>query len=81
MAGKQPVHEIRMGVIKAAIWANDTKNGTRHNVTVVRLYKDGDTWKDSYSFGRDDLPVVKEILDQTWKWIYTTGQAKTREAA
>ena len=52
----RPVHEVRIGSIKAAIWANDTKNGTRHNVSLSRLYKDGDDWKDSSSFGRDDLP-------------------------
>ena len=54
----RPVHELRMGRIRAAIWANETQNGTRHNVTVSRIYKDGDVWKDSTSFGRDDLPLV-----------------------
>ena len=27
------------------IWANETLVGTRHNVTVERIYKDGDDWK------------------------------------
>jgi hypothetical protein len=80
-----PVHEIRIGPIKAAIWQNNTQQGVRHNVTVVRLYRkktdEGECWADSYSFGRDDLPVVKEVMDQAWKWIYSHGQAKAREAA
>ena len=82
MSAQRPVHDIRMGLIKAAIWANDTKSGTRHNVTVARLYKtdDGD-WRDSNSFGRDDLPVVKEVLDQAWKWIFSQGQQKVQEKA
>ena len=51
---KKPVHELRMGRIRAAIWENETKNGTVHNVTVSRLYKDdNDKWSDSTSFGRD----------------------------
>ena len=54
----RPVHEIRLGRIKAAIWENETQNGTRHNVTITRLYRDGDVWRDSSSFGRDDLPVI-----------------------
>src|SRR5690606_22683302 len=54
----RPVHEVRLGRIKAAVWENQTQNGTRHNVTLSRLYKDGDQWKDSASFGRDDLPLV-----------------------
>ena len=37
---KKPVHEIRMGRIRAAVWENETKNGNVHNVTISRLYKD-----------------------------------------
>ena len=69
----RPVHEIRLGRIKAAIWENDTQNGTRHNVTVSRLYKDGDAWKDSTSFGRDDLPLVAKVADQAHSWIFSHG--------
>ena len=49
----RPVHEIRLGRIRAAIWENDTQNGIRHNVSLSRIYKDGEVWKDSSSFGRD----------------------------
>lgn len=64
-----PVHEIRLGAIKAAIWQNDTQNGVRHNVTVSRLYKDGDDWKQTESFGRDDLLLVAKVADQAHSWI------------
>jgi hypothetical protein len=66
----RPVHEIRLGRIKAAIWENDTQNGTRHNVTLSRLYKDGDQWKDTQSFGRDDLPLVSKVSDMAHTWIF-----------
>ena len=69
-AKQKPVHELRMGRIKAAIWENETQNGTRHNVTVSRLYRDDDGWKDSTSFGRDDLPLVCKVLDQAHDWIF-----------
>ncbi len=69
----RPVHEIRLGRIKAAIWENGTDNGTRHNVTVSRLYKEGDQWKDSTSFGRDDLPLLEKVVDQAHTWIFTQG--------
>lgn len=69
----RPVHEVRLGRIKAAIWENETQNGTRHNVTVSRLYKDGDEWKDSTSFGRDDLPLVGKVVDQAHSWIFNQG--------
>ncbi len=70
-----PVHEIRMGRVRAAIWENETPNGTRHNVTISRLYKDGDDWKDSTSFGRDDLPLLEKVAAQAHAWIYGVGQS------
>ena len=69
----KPVHEVRMGRIKAAIWANETENGVRHNVTISRLYKDGDEWKTSHSFGRDELPLVEKIADLAHAWIFQHG--------
>jgi hypothetical protein len=71
----RPVHELRLGRIRAAVWENDTQNGTRHNVTVSRLYKDGDEWKDSASFGRDDLPLVAKVVDQAHSWIFEQSTA------
>jgi hypothetical protein len=70
----KPVHEIRLGAIKAAIWANETQNGLRHNVTLSRLYKDGEEWKTSDSFGRDDLPIVAKIADMAHTWIHQEGK-------
>ncbi len=77
MAKTKPIHEIRLGRIRAAIWENETKNGARHNVTLSRLYKDGEQWKDSTSFGRDDLPLVTKVADLAHLWIYTHGQKAT----
>jgi hypothetical protein len=70
----KPVHEVRLGTIKAAIWANDTQVGVRHNVTFSRLYKDGESWKTSDSFGRDDLLVLAKVADQAHTWICQIGQ-------
>lgn len=72
MANK-PIQEVRLGSIKAAIWANDTQSGTRHNVTFARLYKDGDSWKSSESFGRDDLPLLAKVADLAHSWIFQHG--------
>lgn len=69
-AKNRPVHEIRFGRIRAAIWQNETDSGTFYNVTISRLYKDGDDWKDSTSYGRDDLPLVAKVCDQAHTWIF-----------
>ena len=42
MCKQKPAHEIRHRSIKATIWKNETPNGAWHNVTVTRLYKDGE---------------------------------------
>jgi len=70
MSKTKPVHQIRLGRIKAAVWANETSNGIRHNVTFTRLYKENEEWKDSDSFGRDDLPLVEKVADLAHTWIF-----------
>lgn len=70
---QQPAHEIRMGAIKATIWENQTTAGARHNVTVSRIYKEGDEWKQSESFGRDDLQLLGKVVDIAHTWIFQQG--------
>ena len=72
-----PVHEVRMGSIKAAIWLNDTKNGSRHSVKITRLYKDGDDWRTADTFGRDDLPLVEKVAALAHAWIFQEAQRQT----
>ena len=64
MANQKPVDEIRIGRVKATIWRNGTDEQPRHNVTFSRLYKDGDQWKSTQSFGRNDLLVLAKVADQ-----------------
>lgn len=73
-----PVHVIRFGLVKASIWRNETKSGERHNVTVSRLYRNGDIWKESSHFGRDDLLVVAKVMDLAHSWIVQSTQSVGR---
>jgi hypothetical protein len=59
-----------MGRVKACVWKNETPQGARHNVTVSRLFKDGEHWKESRSFGREDLPLLWKVVDLAHMWIY-----------
>lgn len=76
----RPVHEVRLGRIKAAIWENETQTGTRHNVTLQRIYRDGEQWKSTDSFGRDDLPLVAKVADLAHSWIFEQAQMAEPEA-
>lgn len=68
---KQPIHVVRFGLIKVTIWRNSSKkNVARHTVAPIRLFKDGDTWRESTLFGRDDLPLLSKAVDQAHTWIF-----------
>lgn len=71
----KPAHEIRLGRVKATIWHNSTESGSsRHNVQIRRIYKDGEEWKSSDGFGRDDLFLVGEVARQAAVWIFQRAQ-------
>lgn len=71
MAKKKPVQQFRYGVIKAAIWENGNgSNGPWYTVTLKRSYKDGDTWQDTESLRRDDLPRAEKLMAKAFEWIW-----------
>jgi len=76
---QKPIHEVRLGHIKAAVWRNETEAGVRYNVTFSRIYKDGDTWNSTDSFGRDDLLLLSKVADLAHSWIF--AQAQDNESA
>ena len=80
MANPKPISEVRIGRIKAAIWPNGTDGRTRHNVTFSRLYKDGDEWKSTQSFSRNDLLLLAEVADQAHSRIFELQQAEEPQA-
>jgi len=67
---QRPVCEIRRGFIKVRVWRKRTRSGIRHSVTVTRLFRNGDVWKESARFGRDDIPLLRLLLDQAHTWIF-----------
>ena len=78
--GNRPVHEVRLGRIKATVWANASENGPWHSVQVSRLYKDGEQqWRSSERFHRDDLPLVAKVADRAHSWIYEQSERSLAE--
>ena len=70
----RPVHTVRYGAVRAAIWRNvvDNGNATRqlYCVTFSRSYKDSENhWKESASFGFDDLLGLAKAADEAHTWI------------
>lgn len=65
----RPIQEIRIGMVKAAIWAHDTEAGERFNVSFSRIYHKEGEWRSTDSFGRDDLLVLAKLADRCHSWI------------
>ena len=73
----KPVAELRIGAVKATVWKNEVGGITRHNVTFSRIYRDGDQWKTSHSFGLNNLLVLAKLADQ----VHTLISERNAEAA
>lgn len=67
-------HEIRRGLIKVRIWQRRSKKGVRYSLAVVRIFRNGDQWKESTRLGRDDIPLVRLVLDEAYAWILSEGE-------
>ena len=60
----QPIAEVRIGTVKAAIWKNDTEGGVYHNVTFSRLYRtDEGDWRSTTSFRGHELLLLAKVAD------------------
>jgi hypothetical protein len=75
----RPIHTIRHRSIKASIWRNATAKGPVYNVTVVRGFKDGDGWKDSHTFGYDDLPIVAKLLNDCHSFVTILSERERKK--
>ena len=60
----KPVAELRIGAVKATVWENDGGGIPRCNVTFSRVYRDGDQWKTTQSFGFSNLLTLAKLADQ-----------------
>jgi hypothetical protein len=79
----QPVDEIRIGAIKAAIWRNDGEQGPRFNVTFQRIYRTNEgEWRSTDSFGRDDLLILGKVADAAHtRVLQLHGEAREEQHA
>lgn len=66
----KPIVELRRGMIKVRVWRRKSRRGG-YSSSVVRLFRNGDQWKESSRLGRDDLPVVRLLLDEAYEWMLT----------
>ena len=77
--GNKPVHSIRLRNVRASIWANQTDQGVFYSVKITRFFKDAEgEWRNSDSFGRDDLLLASKAADLAHTWIMHQQQADAK---
>ena len=82
MTDMKPADEIRFGRVKATIWMNATEDGrARYSVVFSRLYREGEQWKSTHSFGRNDLLLLAKVADLAHTRIWALRQDEGAEAA
>jgi len=71
----KPVHRIRLSNISAAIFQNTNSEGrVFYNFAFDRSYKDGEEWKNTQNFGREDLLLLRKVIDQSHSWTFEQQQ-------
>ena len=71
-----PVHRIRAGAVQASVWNNtsDALKTEYFTVSFSRRFRQGEEWKESKSFHRNDLPTLAKVANDAHTWIQ--GQEK-----
>ena len=78
----RPVHEVRLGKIRASVWGNRTNNTTWYSITLARLYKDKEgKFQQAESFGPEDLPTLDAISSQLQSWYFSQANRQEHEEA
>jgi hypothetical protein len=75
--GNQPKKKFKAGGVAATIWENERtieKDGKKmkvifETVTVERNYKDGEQWKKTSTFRKNDLPKVMLVAQKAFEEI------------
>ncbi len=80
----KPVKVFRLRGVTASVFANQAKSEGRditfHKVSVQRIYKDGDEWRTTTNFGRDELPIAQLLMSRAWEFILDAEATPTADA-
>ena len=65
-------------MVKAEITENETVNGKHYEVSFSSLYKDGEEWKESVSYGPDDLPILSKVADMAYSKVHQLSKEEKK---
>lgn len=77
----RPLAKFKAGSVVCAVWENEAQIGgqtkTVLKATVERRYKAEDGWKSSGSYGRNEIPLVRHVLQQAFELILQERSGNT----
>ncbi|MFO0966145.1 MAG: hypothetical protein U0793_11255 [Gemmataceae bacterium] len=66
----KPIRVFRRRGVKVAVFENHTADGgVFHKAVAQKIYREGDEWRTTTSYSRDDLPIAQLLLGQAWEFI------------
>ena len=81
MANNKPVAKFGAGLVSAALWENEINvSGTAKTVlkaSVSRRYKDGNEWKTSSSFSRNEIPLAIYCLQKVFERMVSDNKEES----
>jgi hypothetical protein len=83
-SGQAPLRVLRLGRVKASIWENAAEDRPYYSVKFTRTYVDEQKqFKDSDSFGRDELLLLAKLADlaHTFVCYQAAANARPQESA
>jgi len=80
----KPEQKFRAGSVTATIWGKEIKiEGRKDLVTVyntefAKSYKDGEEWKKTNNYNRDDLVKLQVVLAKTLEFLYLNEEEEAK---
>ena len=77
----KPIHQIRIGKVRASIWEQSSGKGPFLTVTLSRSYKDKQAqWHNGHSYLGHDLEALIDCALEAKEWMRSFRQSHVRVA-
>jgi hypothetical protein len=75
---KTPAFKRRLRNVTVLVWRNVNEKGPWYSVEFSRGFKKDDEWHKSHSFGVEDLPAQRMLIDIAAAWILNQQEADAK---
>lgn len=72
--GDKPIKVFSYGGVKSSVWEKKKDGITFYSAKIVKVYKDGEEWKETNSYNANDIPKLSHVADKTFEFIFFKEQ-------